>query len=112
MNRIDPNQGAMPVIDFEQFGLLAVEMGRKSTTGYGFVTGETNAEVKNRTVILKLGFFEPDPRAVTAQMETSPWILIRLPIGPYREIRVLDQNDHPLTRIDPSESNVTGSFRR
>jgi len=89
-----------PDVDFERFGVLAVEMGRKSSAGYGFIADNITAGLEGKTAIVKLPWRKPDPGAVTAQMISSPWILIRLPAGGYSEIQVIDNDNLVLARIN------------
>ncbi len=89
----------LPFVDFEQFGVLVVEMGQQRSAGYGFETREVTAYVENKTAIVRLTFHRPAPGSVTAQIMTSPWVMIRLPAGPFRSIRVEDQAARFLTRI-------------
>ena len=89
----------VPSVDFGRFGVLAVEMGRKRSAGYGFETGEVTAFAENGTATVILTCRQPASGAVTAQVMTAPWILVRMPSGAYRDIRIMDRNGRALTRI-------------
>ena len=99
-NRFGSLSKAMPSVDFARFGVLFVEMGQQRSAGYGFDTKGVSASVDNQTAIVKLECRRPPPGAITAQMLTSPWIMIRLPAGSYGNIRVVDQNSRFLARIE------------
>jgi len=107
-NRIETITKEVPSVDFERFGVLAVEMGRQSSAGYGFDAEKVTAYIDNRTAIVRLEYRRPLPGALTAQMVTGPWVLIRLPAGPYHNIQVVDQDGLLLTRIDLSLSLPDG----
>jgi hypothetical protein len=89
-----------PSVDFQRFGVLAVEMGEQRTAGYGFDRNAIRAFVVNKTAVVELVVNRPAPGAITAAMMTSPCILIRLPADAYRHIRIQDQTEQLLTRID------------
>jgi hypothetical protein len=98
-NRIGAAPKETPAVDFDRFGVLAVEMGEQRSTGYGFDTEKVSAFVSNRMVTVNLACHQPSPGAVTAQMMTAPWIMIRIPLGSYGGIRVVDQDGRLLTEI-------------
>jgi hypothetical protein len=81
--------------------VLAVEMGERPTTGYGFDTKTVTAYRAGDTAVIKLAYHQPEPGAVTAQMMTSPCILLRLPLESFCLVQVLDRNGRMLTQIAP-----------
>lgn len=98
-NRIGgPSQGP-PSIDFASNGVLAVEMGEKPTAGYGFDTDALTVSITEDTAVVKLPHRQPVPGTATAQMVTSPCILLQLSKGGYRSIRVVDQNGRTLSEV-------------
>ena len=99
-NRFGFFSKAVPSVDFERFGVLVVEMGQQPSAGYGFNTKDVSAYVEGQTANVRLACRRPPPGAITAQMVTSPWIMIRLPAGSFRNIRVVDQNSRILARIE------------
>lgn len=99
-NRFGSLPKPVPSIDFERFGVLVVEMGQQRSAGYGFEAEGVSASVENQTAIVRLECRRPPPGAITAQMLTSPWIMIRLPAGSYGNIRVVDQDSRFLARIE------------
>lgn len=99
-NRMGTVSTAVPVVDFTQSGVLALEMGQQRSAGYGFDTESVTASLENRTATVTVAHRRPAPGTVTAQVITSPWILIRLPTGAFREIRVVDHNFRQLALIE------------
>ena len=87
-------------VDFNRFAVLAVEMGQQATAGYGFDRNGVSARIEGRVVTVSLGYHRPDPGAMTAQVVTSPWIMIRLPAGKYEGIRVVDPKGDLLVQLD------------
>lgn len=96
--------GATPVpapkIDFDRYRAVALEMGQKPSAGYGFDTKKVTARLKGQSAMVGVTCHRPLPGAMTAQVLTNPWILIRLPVGPYHRVRIVDQDDRQLAQID------------
>ncbi len=90
-HRIGGTPHKVPAIDFSSYGVLAVEMGEQRTAGYGFDTKAVSAYMTGTMAVVSLVWHRPDPGAHTAQMMTSPCILLRLPKKSYNTIRVMDQ---------------------
>ena len=99
-NRIGIVPKEEPAVDFERFGVLAVEMGQQSSAGYGFEAEKITAYLEAHSAIVKLDWRRPSPGALTAQMVTGPWILIRMPVGLYNNIRVVDNDGRLLAQIN------------
>lgn len=90
----------VPEVDFSRFAVLAVEMGRQSSAGYGFDADGVKGHVAGRTATVAVESYRPGPGAMTAQVITSPWILIQLPLGRYDAIRVVDKDARLLVQIE------------
>lgn len=99
-NIIVPRQDNVPDVDFSRFGVLAVEMGRRNTAGYGFDAAGVAGYLAGRTAVVAVNCYQPTPGAVTAQVITGPWILIQMPLAGYDGIRVTDQDARPLMEIE------------
>jgi hypothetical protein len=67
-----------------------VEMGRHDTAGYGLAVSR-KASIRKDLLVLKGTFVAPAADAVTAQVVTSPCVLMSLPPGFYRGVIVLNQ---------------------
>ena len=97
--RLGVTSATIPGVDFDRYRVLALEMGQQSSSGYGFDLKRVTAVMESQTAVVGITCHHPPPGAITAQVLTSPWILIRLPIGPYHRIRMVDQNNRQLAQI-------------
>jgi hypothetical protein len=68
-----------------------VEMGRRSTTGYGLLISR-KAGIRKDMLVLRSTFFTPAEGSAQAQAETSPCVLMALPPGFYRGVVVMNQS--------------------
>jgi hypothetical protein len=91
-HRIGAVSDNLPDVDFDRFCVLAVEMGRRPSSGFGFKADEVTAKRVGKTVTVTLPHARPAPGLMAAQVMTSPWILIRVPLGKFSEIKVVDQD--------------------
>ena len=66
-----------------------IEMGAKATAGYGIAVSRGGV-LRGELVILQANFIGPPEGAATAQMLTSPCVLVRLPPGRYGLAEVQD----------------------
>jgi hypothetical protein len=82
---------AVAGIDFAKEGVLLIEMGERPTAGYALDLPPDAARIKDGRLELIVDWTEPPPDAITAQVITSPCLLVRLPRAGYREVRVIDQ---------------------
>ena len=98
-HRIGGMSHKVPAIDFSRYGVLAVEMGEQRTAGYGFDTKAVSAYMTGNTAVIKLVWHRPEPGTLTAQMITSPCILLRLSKESYNAIQVMDQQGVIITSI-------------
>jgi hypothetical protein len=90
----------MPEIDFTRHGVLMVEMGSRRTGGYGFDSKKLTLGVSGHTATLELEVREPAPGAPVTQALTAPWAMIQIPLGEYRNIRVIDQHEQLLVELE------------
>ena len=73
--------------------LLLVEMGRRTSGGY-FVEPKLDATIdRDRMMWLAGRWIEPGADRLTAQMLTSPCVLLSVPPRDYRGFRIIDQNE-------------------
>ncbi|HZX48950.1 MAG TPA: protease complex subunit PrcB family protein [Nitrospirota bacterium] len=82
-----------PLVNFEKDGVLFIEMGQRSTTGYQLIIEEKPISVNNSIVDVNISWIEPSAGSIQAQVITSPCALIKFPTGDYSHFRVLDQNN-------------------
>lgn len=98
--RLGAPPAARPEFDFARYGAVAVFVGQKPAAGHGLSLGDPAVFVKNKTAELRLNFETPAAGSLTAQVVTSPCILVRLPRAGYTALRIVDQHGktrHQLT---------------
>ena len=83
---------AAPKVDFATHGVLRVGMGRRATAGYSLALAEPALTRDGSTVVVRVAWTEPAPDAMTAQVRTSPCLLLAIPREGLREVRVVDQS--------------------
>lgn len=86
------SNGKPPTLDFTREGVLLVNMGSKTTAGYQLTMASNSVIVHKGLAELSLAWIEPEPGTITAQILTSPYLMLRLPSAGIKRIRVLDQN--------------------
>ncbi len=86
-------QHPVPVMDFSKETILFMEMGQQPTSGYQLAFDSRKPiQVYGDHMQITVTWLEPEKGAITAQMITTPCVLVRFPMGEYPAIRVLDQN--------------------
>jgi hypothetical protein len=90
--QLDPSaRRPPPAVRFAESIVVLVELGRKPTAGYGISLAEPTVKVDGGNAELRLHWQAPAPDAMSAQVITSPCVLVRLPRGDYSRVVVLDQ---------------------
>ncbi|WP_414736156.1 protease complex subunit PrcB family protein [Desulfosarcina ovata] len=74
-------------------------MGQRRTAGYGIDGASARHSPADRTLVITLTCRRPSPDKLVAQIMSSPWILIQLPLGSYGKIAVNDQDTQLLTQL-------------
>lgn len=82
---------AVPAVDLERQRLLLLEMGQQRSGGYRLRLADPGVEVGDGTARLRVEWLMPEPGMMTAQVITSPCLLVALPRGGYRRVEVVDQ---------------------
>ena len=82
----------LPAIDFDEAGVLLIEMGRRTTGGYALALAEPSIELDGKTASITLNWQEPVPGSIVTQALSSPCLLIQVPRGEYTMIHLLDQS--------------------
>ena len=77
--------------DLERGRYALIEMGQRHSGGYGLAVSREAAIVGN-TLRMAATFFSPKSDSMSAQMITSPCVLVHLPEGEYIGVEVYDQN--------------------
>lgn len=92
----------LPEVDFERHGVLLVLMGKRPTSGYGLALPEVDAaRIADGVVRVTLEWRQPAPDALTAQVLTSPCVMVRLPSAGVERIEVYDQNGNQRLNVAP-----------
>ncbi|MBI5056425.1 MAG: protease complex subunit PrcB family protein [Nitrospirae bacterium] len=89
-----------PEVDFTAENILLVEMGQRSTAGYEIRLAENTVSVSNAIADVKISWIEPREGHVTAQVITSPCVMIKLPKGNYSHVRISDRNNKVRVELD------------
>ena len=79
---------------FEQAGddrIVVIEQGRRPTAGYQVAVSRV-AELRGSELSLHVTMLSPRPGAMTAQMITSPCVVVGVPRVDIRKLRVIDQS--------------------
>lgn len=96
---VGDNKPAAPKLDFIASGVLLLHMGQKNTGGYGLQLPAQELVIKDATAVLRVKWMEPEAGAMVIQVLTSPCLLVRMPLGDYRRIEVVDQNNKTRTSL-------------
>lgn len=85
-------------IDFNASRILLVRMGQKPTAGYSLKLDPASCRISKSTAAVSLVWSEPAPGMVTAQVITTPYILLTISKEGYDSVKVVDQ--HGQARFD------------
>ena len=91
---ISPAPAGAPQLDFSRFGVLLVSMGSKPSGGYqvSLDSDTLQWEAGQATATVLVRWLSPKPGMMLTQALTSPCLLLKLPLGEYRRIVVMDQH--------------------
>lgn len=83
--------GDFPAVDFDQRGVVVVELGRRPTTGYSLSLKTPQVAIDaDGTATLEVEVREPAADRVTAPMLTHPCLVASLPRESLDRLRVVD----------------------
>jgi protease stability complex PrcB-like protein len=82
--------GAAPAVDFEAVAVLLVAAGQRPTAGHAVELAAPRAAVKDGVALVQVALRAPGPGAMTAQVVTSPCLVVALPRAGLGEVRVAD----------------------
>lgn len=82
---------AAPTLDFAAQAAILIEMGSRSTGGYGLALAEPTALLRDGELEVIVEWSEPQPGMLLTQAITSPCLLLRVPGADYRRIVVRDR---------------------
>jgi hypothetical protein len=80
-----------PAVDFANYGVLLLAMGRKATGGYVLELADGAASVTSGVLRLTVQWLEPRPGTMVTQVLTSPCLLLRIPRAEFDHIEVKDE---------------------
>jgi len=83
-------QPAMPALDLEKEVVVLVSAGQKPTAGYGIELAADKAPVKDGAAGVRVVLKAPADGAVSAQLMTSPCLVVALPAAGLTGVGVLD----------------------
>ena len=87
-----------PTVDFETSGIVLIEMGQQTTGGYGLKLLKPEMMIDGMVAMIEINWQTPAPGAIVTQALTSPCLMLVVPRGDYRTLRVVDQDG--LTRFE------------
>ena len=88
LNRNQLSAQTPPEVDFENYGVLLVELGQRPTAGYQLSLASPRMVMDKGDGVVTLAVQEPTGGMV-AQVITSPCILVSVPRADYRMVRAL-----------------------
>ena len=83
-------------INFDESALFAIFMGSRPTAGYGIELHADRAQVRRASLTIPATWQVPTDDMTTAQIATSPCIIVTVPAQPYRRVTVRDQRGNTL----------------
>jgi len=88
---------AVPVVQFEREVVAAAFLGQRPTAGYQIRLTGARRDGDRLVVTVERG--APPAGAITAQVITSPYCLVRLARGGWRTVRFVDPEGHRLAEV-------------
>jgi len=90
-------------VDFSNYGILFVHMGRQPTGGYflEYVPGHAYISGETATVVLK--WMTPDPAAMVTQMVTTPCMMLKMPKTGFNRIEIVDPQGRLKAAVNPGQ---------
>lgn len=81
---------ALPALDWGTQAVVLVAGGRRTSAGYGVALASTRAQVKDGAAGLRVTFSSPPAGTLSAQVMTSPCLVVALPRHGLTTVAVLD----------------------
>ncbi|MBW1915605.1 MAG: protease complex subunit PrcB family protein [Deltaproteobacteria bacterium] len=88
----------LPEINFSTHRGLMVCMGIKPSGGYGLLLLDDYAIIRDNAAEIMLQWIQPEKGAIVPQMLTSPWLLIQIEHGDYKEFIIKDGEGKEILR--------------
>ncbi|MEC7815993.1 MAG: protease complex subunit PrcB family protein [Pseudomonadota bacterium] len=83
-------------VNLTRESIVIVTLGQKPTAGYS--VGLANASADGETLTLSVQVSSPPADAMTAQVITSPCVVLAVPADNWQQIRVLGLTEQPLVK--------------
>lgn len=83
-------------LDFNARAVVEISLGQRDSAGYAVRLADTTALIERQVLRLRVRVEAPAPDAITAQVVTSPCLMVVVPRGDYRRVRVVDVDGQPL----------------
>lgn len=80
----------VPKLDFEIESVVSIEMGLRTTGGYGIYLKNPAVLVEEGSLTVWVDWREPSPSMLQTQALTSPCLLLKVPAGGYGYVIVRD----------------------
>lgn len=87
----DPTLEGLRQADFSTHAIVGIWMGSQPTGGYAVRLGQPAATIRDGELRLHLHWQTPAAEVVASQVLTSPCLLVIVPRGDYRRVRVVDE---------------------
>lgn len=78
-NVLRPLNNTQPETVDDNFTLVKISMGKKTTAGYSIGLESKTAEIQSENLILKVTKQTPQPGSVSASVMTSPCVVVSIP---------------------------------
>lgn len=93
-HRLGDGKPLIPQVEWDTHGLVLIHMGQKTTGGHRLELAQPHGRVHAGSVLVRINWVEPPAGAITAQMITSPCLLLKFQRGEYQSVVILDQSNH------------------
>ncbi|HYW91105.1 MAG TPA: protease complex subunit PrcB family protein [Gammaproteobacteria bacterium] len=99
--RIHGTRRPPPAVDFRRYGVVLVSMGRRPTGGYRLALAGGFLPVRHASASLRVNWITPRPGAARARLITRLCLLLQVPRGGYRSIRIVDREGRVRATVRP-----------
>lgn len=97
---VEPGAGDAAAPDFSRELVLLVSAGRRPTAGHALTLARPTAPVKGRVAAIQVKVSAPGRGAMTAQVTTSPCLVVKLLGEGIAEVKVADQEEEIVASVE------------
>lgn len=90
-----------PEVDFKRETVILVEMGFRPSGGYEIIVNPGSVVKRDAELEVNADFKSPPPDMLTAQVITSPCVILRLKRVSFKKIRLLDASGSVVAETTP-----------